>query len=85
VLFSLLLMKIVHIETDGSKTSVLKGIKEGFSYAFGFAPIRAILLHIAWMSLLGMPYMVLMPVFARDILQGGPSTLGFLMGASGMG
>jgi MFS family permease len=85
VIFSLLLMKTTHVEPTGKKMEVLEGIKEGFRYAFGFAPIRAILLLLAWISLLGMPYMVLMPVFARDILQGGPRTLGFLMGASGVG
>jgi MFS family permease len=85
VIFSLLLMKIVHIEPNGKKMDLFEGLKEGFGYAFGFPPIRAILLLIAWVSLLGMPYMVLMPVFARDILQGGPRTLGFLMGASGVG
>jgi MFS family permease len=85
VILSLLLMNIVHMEPDGKKMDVLDGLKEGFSYAFGFPPIRAILMLIASVSLLGVPYMVLMPVFARDILHGGPRTLGFLMGASGVG
>jgi MFS family permease len=34
---------------------------------------------------MGMPYVVLMPIFARDILHGGPHTLGFLMSAAGIG
>ena len=85
VILSLLLMKTAHVEPNGKRIEVFEGIIEGFRYAFGFAPIRAILLLLAWISLLGMPYMVLMPVFARDILHGGPSTLGFLMGASGVG
>jgi MFS family permease len=85
VILSLLLMRITHEEPISKKMEVFEGLKEGFRYAFGFAPIRAILLLIAWISLLGMPYMVLMPVFARDILHGGPRTLGFLMGASGVG
>jgi MFS family permease len=85
VICSLLLMNTTHVEPIGKQVEVFEGLKEGFRYAFGFAPIRAILLLIAWISLLGMPYMVLMPVFARDILQGGPRTLGFLMGSSGAG
>ena len=60
-------------------------MKEGFTYAFGFAPIRFILFLLALVSLMGMPYTVLMPIFAKDILHGGPHTLGFLMAASGMG
>jgi MFS family permease len=58
---------------------------EGFSYAFGFAPIRALLLLLALASLAGMPYSTLMPIFAKDVLHGGPATLGFLTGASGVG
>lgn len=59
--------------------------RQGFRYAFGFTPIRSILLLIALVSLVGMPYIVLIPVFAQDILKGGPQTLGFLMAASGFG
>jgi MFS family permease len=63
----------------------LRGLREGLSYAFGFAPIRALLLLSAVTSLAGMPYTVLMPIFAKDVLGGGPYTLGFLTGASGVG
>jgi MFS family permease len=49
------------------------------------AAIRALLLLLALVSLVGMPYTVLMPIFAGSILHGGPHTLGFLMGASGVG
>ena len=52
---------------------MLQGLKEGFSYSFGFEPIRAILLLLLMVSLMGTPYMVLMPVFASDILHGGCS------------
>lgn len=62
-----------------------QGLRDGFSYAFGFAPIRYILLQLAVISLMGMPYAVLMPIFARDILMGGPGTLGVLMASSGIG
>jgi MFS family permease len=60
-------------------------LKEGFDYAFGFQPIRSILLLIALVSLVGMPYMTLAPIFASEILHGGPETLGFLMASSGLG
>jgi MFS family permease len=65
--------------------TVLTGLKDGFSYAFGSVPIRTILLLLAVVSLFTMPYAVLMPVFAKDILHGGPRTLGLLMGAVGVG
>jgi hypothetical protein len=51
----------------------------------GFAPIRTILLLFALLSLMGWPFMVLMPIFAAQVLHGGPHTLGFLMGAVGVG
>lgn len=65
--------------------NIFKDLKEGFSYAFGFRPIRAILLLLSIISLMGMSYAVLMPVFAKDVLGGGPHTLGFLMAAVGLG
>lgn len=67
------------------KRHILHELREGVSYAFGFAPIRSILLLTGLVSLMGMPYSVLMPVFARDILHGGAHTFGFLMAAAGSG
>ncbi len=61
------------------------GFKEGLKYAAGFPPIKYLLLMLAVGSLLGMPYAVLMPAYVRDILHGGPRTLGFIMGAAGVG
>jgi MFS family permease len=68
-----------------AQTHVLRDLKQGFNYAFGFSPIKFIILLLALVSLVGMPYQVLMPVFARDVFHGGPHTLGFLVGASGVG
>ena len=78
-------MRIAPAGTPPPNRRVIEGIREGFVYAFGLTPIRYIILLLALVSLMGMPYQVLMPVFARDILHGGPHTLGFLMGASGLG
>ncbi len=84
VIIALLTMKIKPIIEQG-KSHILKDLKEGFNYTFGFIPIRAIILLLALISLVGMPYTVLMPVFAKEVLHGGPHTLGFLMGAVGIG
>jgi len=59
--------------------------KEGLKYAAGFPPIKYLLLMLAVGSLLGMPYAVLMPAYVRDILHGGPRTLGFIMASAGVG
>jgi len=85
VIASLFLMKLVPKNVKPRTTQVWHEVKEGFIYASGFEPIKAILLMVALMSLMGMPYTVLMPVFAKDILHGGPDALGFLMGSAGIG
>jgi MFS family permease len=85
VIVSLLMMKVAPKKMETQNTRVIQGLKEGFSYAFGFPPIRSIILLLALVSLMGMPYAVLMPVFAKEILHGGSHTFGFLMGASGIG
>jgi len=68
-----------------TKTSLLRQLQEGWDFVRGFAPIRTILLLFALVSLMGIPFTVLMPIFAAQVLKGGPHTLGFLMGAMGVG
>jgi len=85
VIVALLAMKMTSNKRETEKTQVLKGLKEGFAYAFGFPPIRLIILFLGWISLVGMACTTLMPVFAKDILHGSSQTYGFLMAASGAG
>ncbi|MCJ7812639.1 MFS transporter, partial [bacterium] len=85
VIVSLLKMKVVPRKIIKKNTHVLKELKEGFSYTFGFVPIKSVILLLGLVSLMGMPYAVLMPVFAKEILHGSSHTFGFLMGASGLG
>ena len=68
-----------------ARLSALRQFTEGFGYAFGFRPIRSIILLLAIVSLVGVPYSVLMPVFATNVFHGGPHTLGILMTSSGCG
>jgi MFS family permease len=85
VIASLLMMRVNIAQARRAATSMLEQLKEGWTYVRGFPPIRTILLLFALISLMGMPFMVLMPIFASDVLHGGPHTLGFLLGASGVG
>lgn len=85
VIATLLMMTIKKRPAKAQKSRVIQELKAGFDYTFGFAPIRAIILLLALVSLMGMPYTVLMPVFAREVLHGGAHTFGFLMGAAGLG
>ena len=85
VIASLLMMRI-HIPAVPRKTtSTFTDLKVGWTYVSEFIPIRTILMLFALVSLMGMPYVVLMPIFAVRVLHGGPHTLGFLMGAMGVG
>ena len=85
VVLALLAMQMPAREMKHHPPPMWRGMTEGFRYSFGFAPIRTILLLLALVSFMGMPYTVLMPIFAKNILQGGPDTLGFLSAASGVG
>jgi MFS family permease len=85
VIASLLMMRVNIAPARRAAASMLEQLKEGWTYVRGFPPIRTILLLFALISLMGMPFMVLMPIFASNVLHGGPHTLGFLLGASGVG
>jgi MFS family permease len=85
VVASLLMMSIQSNQTGRATAPMIEQLKEGWAYVTGFAPIRTILTLFALLSLMGMPFVVLMPIFASKVLHGGPHTLGFLMGASGIG
>ena len=85
VIAFLLMMKITPRKIEVQDTNAFQKFKEGFTYTFGSLPIRYIILLLALVSLMGMPYTVLMPVFAKTILHGGSHTFGFLMGATGVG
>lgn len=85
VIASLLMMRVAPSDEERATTSMLTQMREGWTYVAGFGPIRSILMLFALLSLMGWPFMVLMPIFAGKVLHGGPHTLGFLMGAVGVG
>jgi MFS family permease len=85
VIASLLMMRIPRDQVERVTASMIVQLQEGWTYVAASVPIRSILLLFALLSLMGWPFMVLMPVFAGQILHGGAHTLGFLMGAVGVG
>ena len=85
VIVSLLMMQIHATAIKRKVTSTLTDMKVGLTYVSESVPVRTILLLFAIVSLMGMPFVVLMPIFAARVLHGGPHTLGFLMGAMGVG
>ena len=85
VIWSLLAMHIEPHAIERKATSALTELKAGWTYVSGFLPIRTILLLFVVSSLMGMPFVVLMPIFAKSVLHGGAHTLGFLMASMGLG
>ncbi len=91
VIIALLLMQIDLEIRDGflgksqEKLSLMQNLRAGWSYVSNFLPIRIILLQISAMSFLGMSYRSLLPIWATEIIKGDATTLGYLMGATGIG
>lgn len=85
VLGGLLIMRVPKYVKPAQKPAVLAHLKEGFRYAFGFAPIRCLLLLLALVSLTGASYSQLLPIFAQEVLHGDARTQGFLISAVAVG
>jgi MFS family permease len=85
VIAGLLLMQTRTPPPRVSEASPLARILEGFRFVRSTTPIRDLLLLLGLVSLVGVPYTVLMPIFAAQILHGGARGLGILMGAAGVG
>jgi predicted MFS family arabinose efflux permease len=85
VIVGLFMMRVPLPSARAGQASPLAHIMEGFRFVRHTAPIRAILLLLGLVSLVAMPYTVLMPIFADRILHGGVRALGILMGATGVG
>jgi MFS family permease len=85
VLAALLAMEIEPRHPKRIRGRVLSSLRAGFSYGLGFLPIRIVLNLVAAAALFGVPFTVLLPVFAVEVLHGDARTLGFLMSATGVG
>jgi MFS family permease len=85
VIIALLAMRLPEVERKPSTESPLRSLVQGFRFAMSDLPIRSALLLLAWLSVLGLQYSVFLPIFADDILHGGPRGLGLLMTSAGVG
>lgn len=85
VIAALYSMRLVMPPPAGETHGIIRELWDGFVYAFHDCKIRAILLLMAMGGILGIPYVTIMPVYASEILDGGPRTLGLLMSAIGAG
>jgi MFS family permease len=86
VLIALMSMQNLHQPQQTRRdVTVISQFMEGWHYVFGFRPIRSLIVLVAFVALFGVPFSVLMPVFATVVFGGGPNTLGLLMTAVGVG
>jgi MFS family permease len=85
VLGAVLVMRVPHRERKPSGRSAGGELAEGLRYAWEIVPIRILLPSVALVSFMAAPYQSLMPIFAAEIYHGDARTLGFLMGAAGLG
>lgn len=85
VLAGLLMMRLEPRPAAGARKSPLADVLEGFLFVILTGPVHALLILLGVLSLSAMPYVVLMPIFADRVLDGGPQGLGLLLGASGVG
>jgi MFS family permease len=85
MLVALGLMRVRPAEARKNTGGVLSNLREGVAFAWNYRAARAVLLLIMTVSFFAVPFAVLMPVFAADVLGGGPGTLGILVAAQGVG
>ncbi len=85
VLTGLFAIRVVKDPADSPSGTALSHLREGFDYVRHTRPVRALLLLVAFVSICGLPYIVLMPIFASEVLKRGPAALGVLLGAAGTG
>jgi MFS family permease len=85
VIAGLLAMRLDRKRSARADGSAISALKEGFDFVRGTRTVRALLLLVAFVSIFGLSYIVLMPIFADAVLDGGPRALGLLLGAAGVG
>ncbi|HUJ75797.1 MAG TPA: MFS transporter [bacterium] len=85
VIAGLLMMRLKPGAVARRKASILENVREGVRYIRQTQPVAMLLLMLGVASLMGMPYQVLMPIFAQGVLHSGPSGLGLLMSCAGVG
>jgi MFS family permease len=85
VIASLMAMRLERMPERTTETRLIDEMRSGLSYVSRFPPVRESLILLALVATMGMPYTVLMPAIAANVLHGGPHTLGYLMTASGLG
>lgn len=85
VLVSFAFIRVTPQQSAQKHPPVWQGLGEGFAYVWRTVPIRLLLLLLAATAITAAPYSTLMPAIVHDLFAGDAQTLGFLVGAAGMG
>ncbi len=85
VILALVMMDVPNRRRPSAGRHILGDLKDGFRYAFGFGPIRTVLLLICAVSIVAMPYQNFMSAFAQEVLHVGPRIFGVMTGSVGVG
>ncbi len=85
VIIALFLINTKIIKVHDVRKKIMHELKEGFDYTFGITPVKTIIFLLGLSSVVSMPYVTVLPVFAKLVLNGGPRTFGFLMACVGAG
>jgi MFS family permease len=87
--FAAVVVSLMMIKSASSPKKPARHIRAGIAEAFNFArhtgPVGALLVLLGLISFMGLRYEILMPVYVREMLHGGPTQFGLLMAASGVG
>ncbi len=84
VIGALLAMRLEPRRTRG-ELAPLRAIADALGFVRANSSVRAVLVLLGLVSVVGMPYAVLMPIFADRVLGGGSATMGMLLAATGVG
>ncbi|MHB1921680.1 MAG: MFS transporter [Chitinophagaceae bacterium] len=85
VITSILLLRIPKRKIKKNQKNMIGAFREGLAYLRRSVSIKGVIGMLAMMSLVGMPYATLVPIFAKDIFHGNASTYGWLTSAAGLG
>jgi MFS family permease len=85
VIAALLAIRLETRAAGRTELAPLRAIADAFGFVRDQAAVRAVLLLLGLVSIVGMPYTVLMPIFADHVLGGGSATMGLLLGSTGVG
>ncbi len=85
IIIALFQIKAGHRIVRTGKSELFNDLKSGYRYTFGSPSIKFLIIVLSIISLMGLPFFVLLPAYAREVLQGDSKTLGFLMSSAGVG